>query len=293
MVEFPTYVPVATYDDQHSLDRLVRPYLDRLARAVMVSYHYARNRNLQSSVPVLLDSGGFVSLRKIATVREERQLGVIYLQQQDGVERIHPTDILDVQEMQADVAFTLDLPVPAASTRREANRRLKLSMANAAWALENRRRRDLPLFVCIPVTDLRTLRSCVADVARAGFDGVALGGLVPRASDQDYVLAAVETTRVAAPELPVHVFGLGKPQLVRKLFDMGADSVDSSSYVRAAADGKLWQGQHEIQIVDPSPLERMHIALCNLAMATGVAMPLSMSSIAFTTHSLAFAGRTS
>jgi helicase len=257
----------------------------------MVSYHYARNRSIQSAVPVLLDSGGFVSLRECAIVREERGLGVVHLQQRDGVERIHPTDVLDVQEMQADVAFTLDFPVPVGSTQREANRRLKLSMANAVWALENRRRQDLPLFACTPVTDLQTLRSCVADLAREGFDGVALGGLVPYASNPDFVLAAIETARSAAPELPMHVFGLGKPQLVRRLFNAGVDSVDSSSYVQSAAAGKLWEGQDEIQILDPSPLERMHIALCNLAAATGVALPLSMSNTTFTTHSLKVARR--
>ena len=40
--------------------------------------------------------------------------------------------------------------------------------------------------------------------------------------------------------LPVHVFGLGHPEVVRWLFGLGVWSVDSSSYVRQAVGGRYW-----------------------------------------------------
>jgi helicase len=60
--------------------------------------------------------------------------------------------------------------------------------------------------------------------------------------------------------------------------------VDSSSYVKYAANGKLW-GNPDFQIDDPTPTDRLHLALCNLAAATGKTLPLSTSEILFSTLS--------
>src|SRR5262249_16270310 len=57
-------------------------------------------------------------------------------------------------------------------------------------------------------------------------------------------------------------------------------SVDSSSYVKLAANGRLW-GQPDVRLPDASPTERLHLALCNLAMATQRALPLSTSHLLF------------
>ena len=46
------------------------------------------------------------------------------------------------------------------------------------------------------------------------------------------------TLRSVDAERPLHVFGIGLPDLVKELFARGVDSVDSSNYVRAAGDGK-------------------------------------------------------
>jgi helicase len=73
---------------------------------------------------------------------------------------------------------------------------------------------------------------------------------------------------------------------VRDLFKAGADSVDSSSYVKLAADGRLW-GDASIRLSDASPTERLHLALCNLATAVGRTLPLSAAPLAFETHALA------
>src|SRR5262249_61738381 len=79
---------------------------------------------------------------------------------------------------------------------------------------------------------------------------------------------------------PLHVFGLGKPGIVEALFKRGVQSVDSSSYVKLAADGRLW-GQPSVHLLDASPSERLHLALCNLAMAAQRSLPLSASHLLF------------
>lgn len=79
---------------------------------------------------------------------------------------------------------------------------------------------------------------------------------------------------------PLHVFGIGKPELIARLFQLGVDSVDSSSYVRLAAEGRIWENP-DFELPDPSPIDRLHLALRNLATATQIKPPLSVYSSGF------------
>src|SRR5271166_1406926 len=81
---------------------------------------------------------------------------------------------------------------------------------------------------------------------------------------------------------PLHVFGLGKPELVTELYHRGVDSVDSSSYVQLAVEGRLWSNPG-VRIYDPTPIDRLHFTSCNLAMATGQTLPLGSSRWLFST----------
>jgi queuine/archaeosine tRNA-ribosyltransferase len=280
LIRFPTYVPVTTFGEKYPLDDLVRPYLPRLASAAMVSFHYARQMRGRPSFPLLIDSGGFASLFQNARIDIVGGLGVLEISSDEGAETLHPRDVLEFQEQHADVAFTLDFPIPPSMSLREAQCRRKLTVANACWALENRRRKDMLLYACVQGWDVESYRSCATQYAALGFDGVAIGGLVPRVSNIEKVFEIVDAVRAAVPDKPLHVFGLGKPGAVEALFQRGIQSVDSSSYVKLAAEGKLW-GQPSVQLTDASPAERLHLALCNLAMAAQRALPLSTSHLLF------------
>ena len=96
--------------------------------------------------------------------------------------------------------------------------------------------------------------------------------MVPRARDRAYVLECVDAVKKEIPGLPLHVFGLGHPDFLSALYSAGVDSVDSSSYVKAAADGLNWSAGTKLP--DASTPERLHIAISNLAFATRTAPPL-------------------
>lgn len=283
-VRFPAYLPVTTFGDRYPLDDLIRPYLPRLASAIMVSFHYARQMSDPPRLPLFVDSGGFASLFEKASICASGELGVLELQQEDGVERLHPADVLELQERIADVAFTLDFPIPPGMEEKEARRRQAFTIQNAHWALQNRRRQDLRLYACVQAWDVPSARECARSYARSSFDGIAIGGLVPRARDQRLVCDIVRAVREEIGDtLPLHVFGLGKPDLLPLLIEAGADSVDSSSYVQLAAEGRLWSDPGHV-IMDPTPMDRLHLALCNLASATGRTLPLSVAPLVFKTH---------
>jgi tRNA-guanine family transglycosylase len=280
MVRLPAYVPVTTFGDKYPLDELARPYLARLAPAAMISFHYARQMHARPSLPLFIDSGGFASLFQNSIVKQIGGLGVLQIVKDDMTETLHPRDVLELQERHADVAFTLDFPIPPSMSVKDARRRRKLTMTNAWWALENRRRKDLLLYACVQGWDVKSYRTCAKAYAEQAFDGIAIGGLVPRMNDIKHALAIVDAVRDAIPHKPLHVFGIGKPEFVSKLFRRGVQSVDSSSYVKLAADGRLW-GQPSLHLSDASPAERLQLALCNLAMATQRSLPLSAAHLLF------------
>jgi tRNA-guanine family transglycosylase len=286
-ISFPAYIPVTTFGTKYPLDSLIRPYLPRLAPAVMVSYYYARQMMEPLRLPLMVDSGGFASLFEGSRIVRQSGLGVLHVRRNQKSETIHPSEVLELQETIADVAFPLDFPIPPGADLKEARRRQQLTIANAQWALANRRRKDLPLFAPVQAWDAESARESARQYRGAGFDGIAIGGLVPRARDLGAVLAIIEAVRNEVNDLPLHVFGLGKPEVIEALYQAGVDSVDSSSYVKLAADGRLWS-KPDYRIIEPTPSDRLHLALCNLATATGQTLPLSAARVVFATHNLMF-----
>lgn len=285
-ITFPAFVPVTTFGNSFPLDPLVRPYLPLLAQAAMVSYPYAQGPVPSLRIPLFVDSGGFACLLPGGRVEEEDGLGVLVIEKEgEETKRIHPRAVLDLQEKIADVAFTLDFPVPPGLDAAEARRRIELSHANAVWALRNRRRKDLVLIAGVQGLEPSDYGESARALARESFDGFAIGGLVPRARDRDLVHDIVRRVRGEVGDRPLHAFGLGQPDLLTSLFQFGIDSADSSSYLKYAADGRQW-GQPALTIADPSPTERLHLALCNLASVAGRCLPMSASEIVFRTHAL-------
>lgn len=277
MIRFPAYVPVTTFGAKYPLDALLQPYLPRLSQAVMVSYHYAKQMKQRPRLPLFIDSGGFAALFDGSEVFEHRGLGHLRVRTGDESEVLTPREVLEFQEEHADVAFTLDFPIPPKLEKGEARKRQSLTIANAIWAIQNRRRRDLRLFACIQAWDVESASRCAAELARHPFDGFAIGGLVPRARNLELVLAIVTAVHEQIGNRPLHVFGLGKPETTKLLFERGVDSVDSSAYVKLAADGRSWSDPGFV-LGDPTPDERLHLALENLAVASGTTLPFAMIS---------------
>lgn len=266
VIEYPAYIPVTTFGNAYPLDALIQPYLPRLAPAVMVSFHYAQAMKRKPRIPVLIDSGGFAALFEGSVISEEQGTGILCVKKDDKKETLTPMRVLDFQEMHADVAFTLDFPVPPAMDRVEADRRMRLTMSNAIWAFENQRRKDLKLFASIQGLNAKDYLRVTRELSSHGFDGFAIGGLVPRARDEKLIKTVVRGVRELIGDRPLHVFGLGKPETTRRLFELGVDSVDSSSYVRLAADGRSWSASSTIE--DPAVTDRLLLALQNLVAAS-------------------------
>ena len=270
-IPFPAYIPVTTYGSKYPLDKLIQPYLPRLAPAVMVSHYYAQEMTIKPRIPLMIDSGGFALLFEGNHIQEKNGLGCLVINKEEETELLTPWDVLDFQEINADVAFTLDFPIPPKTEIKEARLRQKLTIANSIWALENRRKKDMLLFAVIQGWDLESISYCAKQYQDKTFDGVALGGMVPRVRNRELVLECVKTVRKILPNLPLHIFGMGNPDFLPELYMAGVSSTDSSSYVKAAADRKSWILGHKVPCLLNT--DRLKLAVQNLAYLNQIILP--------------------
>jgi tRNA-guanine family transglycosylase len=271
-IEFPAFFPVTTFGDKYPLDRLIRPYLPRLSQAILVSHHYAQHLDeepdLHPGIPLFIDSGGFALL--FDGSRVDRQNGN-YCIITHGGDRVSPQQVLERQMKHAEIGATLDFPIPpSCESSDERDLRFNATLENAQWALINNRRTDLHLYASLQCWDANSARDAARtyDQMRHGgksFAGIAIGGMVPRLRDTDYVKSIIEAVRAEWKGL-IHVFGVGSPAMVRHCLEWGADSTDSSSYVKYAANGQhLNPRVSRIAESQLTPLGRMQLALRNLA----------------------------
>jgi tRNA-guanine family transglycosylase len=271
-LELPTFFPVTTFGNKYPLDRLIRPYLPRLCQAVLVSHHYAshldENPNEHPGVPLFIDSGGFALLFDGSSMSKHNgTFGITTT----GGDRITPDQVLERQMRHAEIGATLDFPIPpGCESKRERDRRFKATLTNAEWALRNNRRTDLCLYASLQCWDVDSAREAARVYAQMHhhnrtFAGIAIGGMVPRLRDSEYVRSVIEAVR-AEWAGPIHVFGVGSPIMVRNCLVWGANSTDSSSYVKYAADGRsLNPRMPKVPDAQLTPLGRMQLALRNLA----------------------------
>lgn len=263
-VRLPAYIPVSTFGPDYPLDRIIRPFLPRFTDMMLVSYLYATQMDGPPSMPCFIDSGGAALLDSSSEIRVlEDGLAGIMVRTDEGEHVFGPREVLQVQMQLADWGATLDFPIPPTmEDEAERSRRVELTVENARWMRANAGD-GLRLFGSIQGWDIESYVACARQMLDIGFRDLAIGGLVRRVQDRTLVVAIVEAVRKAMGSTGLlHAFGLGEAALVRRVFDAGATSVDSSSFVRAAANGKRWDGRWCPDC--PSPAERAHIALNNL-----------------------------
>lgn len=235
-IKFPAFFPVTTFGDKYPLDKLVQPYLKRTSTCLMVSHFYAQKMKKRPDMPIFIDSGGFAGLFEGSVFKDSGDYASIITK--DGDE-IAPLDVLRFQEKNADLGATLDFIIPPKTDPAEAQRRFDLTLKNARYAITHLARPQSSstaffLYASLQCWDPESARHAACEYVRMGFKGIAIGGMVPRARDPEYVASIVRTVRKAAPQCVIHVFGIGSTKLIPLLLDCGADSFDSSGYVRAA-----------------------------------------------------------
>jgi tRNA-guanine family transglycosylase len=234
-----------------AFDLIDRPILRRCISRVGIKRH------LKVKSPVFIDSGGF-------SISQSRAA------------RIDLSELLDIYHgLNADFYAALDVPpgIADSSTRRQRKWAQTLSYLERMMPAVDRRK----LIPVVHGRNMMEVENACLDVRdrMAGPRVVALGGMVPflrgmmsrdRFSyrrkdgsvghDVDFVGDALGICRSTFPNSRIHVFGVGSPTTAITLLAVGADSVDSLAWRRAAGYGTIFLRGCSERIV--SVRERRH-----------------------------------
>ncbi|WP_246589261.1 tRNA-guanine transglycosylase [Methanofollis formosanus] len=152
---------------------------------------------------------------------------------------LDPIEMLRVQEnVGADIAATLDLPVFAKDCiyNQKYSDAVKISVKNALIALDNREREDMLIYASLQGNDPIMMMNTIDYLKKRGnFDGFAIGGCISKRSDYHAIIDIIHAVRKRIGDLPLHVFGLGGPTMIPLMVYMGADTFDSSAFLKAGS----------------------------------------------------------
>ena len=198
--------------------------------------------------PILTDSGGFQVFSLRHTIVRADDDSVTFRSVYDGeLARFTPELAADVQRrLGSDIAMCFDVCPPADASRGELELAVDRTSAWARRQLEAPRAQGQLLFgIAQGGTDGELRRRSIDEIASAGFDGHALGGLSV-GEDRD---AMLETLGWAAPllprERPRYFMGIGDPLGILEVVERGIDMFDCVLPTRLGRTGTAltWEGR--------------------------------------------------
>ncbi len=277
-VQTPIFMPVGTLGSVKSLSP---EDLHELGAQIILgnTYHlYLRpgcdvierfsglHRFMNWDGPILTDSGGFqiFSLAKLFKITEE---GTTFQSHIDGSSHLlTPEKSMEIQRcLGSDIIMCLDECIPYPADREQALAALERT---TRWAQrckdyhESQGPGPHALFGIVQggmYEDLR--RRSAEEIEAIGFDGIAVGGLSV-GEPKELMMEMADINLGALPqEKPRYVMGVGTPEDLVELVNLGADMFDCVMPTRNARNGQLFTSRGTFNIknatykYDKSPIE--------------------------------------
>ena len=147
---------------------------------------------------------------------------------------IKPEKILRIQEkIGADIASTLDYPIDCKVLSE--NDKILRTINNAKIAVSEKKNPEMLLYASINGYDPLVIRNVIKHLKKhGGFDGFAIGSLMPKYSSYRFLIDMLLAAKLEAKDMPIHVYGLGSPLIIHLLIYLGVDSFDSSFFMVAS-----------------------------------------------------------
>lgn len=179
------------------------------------------------------------------------------------------------QQLGGDIIVNLDIPIEPDDSFEKRSQKAQQTAENVDEFLELSQ--DYPSARYLTVqgynysmidTFMNELQAVLGDIDIADtFDGIALGGLVPKKDDRGLLINAVQGCRQVMDErgfddLPLHVLGISNTA-IPLLAAVGADTFDSSSYIQAAINGKYYKSLLENVRVDDADFSKCSCPVCS------------------------------
>lgn len=192
-------------------------------------YIFRNNRKIHDRIKQAGGIHSFLEFEGVAFADSGGYLGL------DTPLKMSQETVIAIQEsIGADIASTLDFPFNMRESAR-VHRRICRSVENAKQACKEKSGSGMLLYASVHGDDPLVLRNVLRFLSKDdGFDGYAVGSLVPIRSSFRSVIDFVIAARSAIPDKPLHVFGLGGFLTVLLLAYLGVDSCDSTAFIICA-----------------------------------------------------------
>ncbi|GAA1324195.1 hypothetical protein GCM10009647_059550 [Streptomyces sanglieri] len=208
---------------------------------------------------VFADSGGFKFLNNAE------------IDGSDFEEKMDQETVYQIQEqIGSDIIVNLDHPIAPDDSHRERIEKAERTAENIHTLLSLTRDFDGGQYLTLHGYNYSMMNeyldvitdSVPQGVLHEGFDGIALGSLVPKKDDRGALIQAVTDCREVMAEWgmedwPLHVLGISS-RAIPILAALGADSFDSSTHLHNAINGK-----YNHSLMEQSPIEEVDFSKCD------------------------------
>ncbi len=217
-----------------------RYWLEDICNDVLVSAYYTMQvpemklvsyLELKKENRLFVDSGGFTELTKgMGNYFDQPDTVMKNLDKIKKEYEKKQISILKYQEQQnADVAFTLDIPLLPKLDIKLKKKLIEITKNNAKIAFDNRKNKNVKLYPVVQSWSFETAKDLASYYQNLEIDGMGVGGLVPYSSNLKKRLEILIGVR-SETTLPIHALGTtGIPHLYA-LAAININSVDSKTY---------------------------------------------------------------
>ncbi len=221
---------------------------------------------LHTKNPIWMDSGGFQYMKK-------------------GAE-LEPLDVLHYQELSGcDIGVTFDYPITPSLDNDEKLGRLKRSVEAANLMLSHNK--EMKLYGAIHGSTPNEIEEYSTNLD-SGFDGYAVGSLVPRKSQYVHLIDIIHASRNTTNS-PLHAFGITGFPALYALSYLGVDTFDSWTYVVAAAYKEYIHPEKLTRVKNLKTLSSLPECNCSICQEYGLMdflQPTSEGEILLALHNL-------
>ncbi len=213
---------------------------------------------------ILTDSGGF-QVFSLSEFRKITKEGVAFKSHIDGSSHFFtPEKVVELQSRWgSDIAMVLDECPPYTTDKRYVKESLDITIDWAKRSLKAKN--EFPIKALFGIVqggifdDLR--KEAALKMSELDFDGFAIGGLSVGEPKEDMYRAAEIVAEILPKNKPRYAMGVGKPQDIINLIDVGVDMFDCVMPTRNARNGTLFTKNGIVNIKrqeyrnDDSPIE--------------------------------------
>ena len=287
-------IPIISGRDNSNL---LAPYFRRIARRFVAEFTAPEESIPRTSARAGLNSPGIFSLRADSRIvslnpygyKKDDCIALKLLKKAESADflppgledsmcfydderLIAPGAVINWQQEAADFGYSFDFPVRREMKPGEIKRRLRFSINNAIYGLENYRRRDFAFYAVVQGIDPESYRAAARELfGCAGYErrfhGYAIGSLQNFAGDKPSIEAVIEAVKSETPGAELHAFGLAP--------DLAADFLE-----RKLLDAALITPQAMLGGL-PLSAETIPQAIITLAAGNKINLPLSCTRLLF------------